>query len=125
MTATLKKKSKQALPFKRANTFLADPEAVYLETEPKKKFYSARSVLPYDEEQVVVMLDHGVELEILVVRHEDKAVVVDGRRRTVNLREANRRRAKDGLPPILLRVKVVKARASRAWPRSGESASAR
>lgn len=110
MAATITKKpgQKQSLPFKRANSFQADPKDLYLETTPGKRFYSARSVMPYDEVHVVGMLSHGVEKAVLVCVVDQKAVVIDGRRRIVNAREANRRREVEGLAPILVLVKVVK-----------------
>lgn len=100
-----KKKRKQALPFQRGNMFLADPEDIYLETRPGHKHYDSRSLLPPDEREVKYMTKHGVVLPIVVEKCGDLAVAVDGRRRVVNAREANRQLKEAG--GTLIRVKVI------------------
>lgn len=55
-----------------------------------------------DEDIVVGMMHEGVHYPVLVVRDDGAAIVFEGRQRTINAREANRRLKKLGKEPIKL-----------------------
>ncbi len=63
---------------------------------------------PLLEADVQFTYENGIIQNVLGRRDGDKVVVVAGRGRTRQLREANKRRAADGLPPWFLPVKIVK-----------------
>lgn len=101
---------KQALPFKRRSSYQAPPEALHLETDPNQRHYDPRVHYPPVERDVTWMTDHGVQIPVVVEKdvERDLIVVVDGRQRVINLREANRRLAADGKDTHLIPVVVKK-----------------
>jgi ParB-like chromosome segregation protein Spo0J len=62
---------------------------------------------PVLEADVLFTYEHGVIQNVLGRRDGDKVVIVAGRGRTRQLREANVRRKKDGQAPWFLPVKIV------------------
>lgn len=106
--------SKQAFDFPRVGgRFLADPRELVLIEDPNHHLYSPRIHLPPDEHIVLGMIEHGVELDVLVQSEGGQAVVVDGRRRVVNAREAARRMEADGVPALRIGVKLVRGKSHR------------
>nr|WP_302055575.1 ParB N-terminal domain-containing protein [Burkholderia multivorans] len=73
-------------------------------TDPDHPLFDRRALLPYDEAMVRNIRHRGVLETILV--HKDpetgEVVVVDGRRRVIAAREANRRLRDEGLAPIMV-----------------------
>lgn len=65
------------------------------------------------EADVRFTYENGVIQNVLGRRDGDKVVIVAGRGRTRQLREANKRRVADGLPPWFLPVRIVKGDARR------------
>lgn len=63
---------------------------------------------PLLEADVVFTFENGIIQNVLGRRDGDKVVIVAGRGRTRQLREANKRRVAAGLPPWFLPVKIVK-----------------
>jgi len=63
---------------------------------------------PLLEADVQFTYEHGIIQNVLGRRDGDKVVIVAGRGRTRQLREANKRRVRDGLAPWFLPVKIVK-----------------
>ena len=59
------------------------------------------------EADVLFTYENGIIQNVLGRRDGDKVVIVAGRGRTRQLREANKRRVADGLPPWWLPVKIV------------------
>lgn len=82
-----------------------DPVIIGVDTKdgPEHELYDERAFLPLVEETVVNFMAVGV-LEPIVVRRspKGKAEVVDGRRRVLHAREANRRLKKLGEPLLKL-----------------------
>jgi len=81
----------QALPGKRRQAFLLDPDILTLITDRAHPLYDPRVNLPPDEKIVRNMMSFGVKVAIKVRKNGDSIEVVDGRRRVINCREANRR----------------------------------
>lgn len=65
------------------------------------------------EADVQFTYENGIIQNVLGRRDGDKVVIVAGRGRTRQLREANKRRVADGLPPWFLPVKIVQGDARR------------
>lgn len=108
-TKTAKKKSRTTFDEKRGpDTYRMDPENVYLETTPGKKHYDRRVHFPPEEKIVLGIMRRGVKEHVLVEKCEGLAVVVDGRQRVTNAREANRRLREKGLPTKLIPVSTEK-----------------
>ena len=63
---------------------------------------------PLIEADVKFTHEHGILQQVLGRRDGDKVVIVAGRGRTRQLREANKRRVADGLPVWYLPVRIVK-----------------
>ena len=74
--------------------------------------WDARAFLPLEEALVESIREHGVQKPVFVRQAEDGWEVVDGRRRVMHAREANRRRAADGEP--LVEVRCLPKRGSEA-----------
>ncbi|HGL4258690.1 ParB/RepB/Spo0J family partition protein [Burkholderia multivorans] len=88
----------------KSNVLFFDPDALTLITDPDHPLFDRRALLPYDEALVRNIRHRGVLETILV--HKDpetgEVVVVDGRRRVIAAREANRRLRDEGLAPIMV-----------------------
>ncbi|KVO95538.1 hypothetical protein WL21_32570 [Burkholderia ubonensis] len=88
----------------KSNVLFFDPDALTLITDPAHPLFDRRALLPYDEALVRNIRHRGVLETILV--HKDpetgEVVVVDGRRRVIAAREANRRLRDEGLAPVMV-----------------------
>lgn len=98
----------------RGSLFNMDPNEltiIGLDTKdgPEHVLWDERIKLPLDEAMVLNIMAHGVREPVIVsvTREGDKkiAAVVDGRRRVMHAREANRRLAKEG--DKIVRVPVI------------------
>ncbi len=95
------KRSRAALDGKRLNAFALDPDKVViigLDTDDGKEHYlwDERANDPLDENMVRNIMVNGVLQAIIVQKDGDRVLVVAGRQRVKNAREANRRLAKEG-----------------------------
>ncbi|WP_175692686.1 ParB/RepB/Spo0J family partition protein [Burkholderia ambifaria] len=88
----------------KSNVLFFDPDALTLIVDPNHPLFDRRALLPYDEAMVRNIRHHGVLETILI--HKDpetgEVIIVDGRRRVVAAREANRRLRDEGLKPIMV-----------------------
>jgi ParB family chromosome partitioning protein len=88
----------------KSNVLIFDPDTLTLITDPAHPLFDRRALLPYDEAMVRNIRHRGVLETILV--HKDpetgEVIVVDGRRRVIAAREANRRLRDEGLAPIMV-----------------------
>ncbi|HHT8903037.1 TPA: ParB/RepB/Spo0J family partition protein [Burkholderia cenocepacia] len=88
----------------KSNVLFFDPETLMLITDPAHPLFDRRALLPYDEAMVRNIRHRGVLETILV--HKDpetgEVIVVDGRRRVIAAREANRRLRDAGEAPIMV-----------------------
>lgn len=105
--------SKQALDGTRLNAFGMDPNDLVVigydtDDGPEHPRYDERAQLPLDEPTILSMMVEGVLEVVLVCKNGDVVEVVDGRQRVKNAREANKRRKKEGQPPILVPCMVRK-----------------
>ena len=109
----------QLLPGERGTYFKMDPDdltIVGLDTPHKAgehHLWDERINLPLDENMVLNIMALGVQESVRVEVEKTKgngkcAYVVDGRRRVMHAREANRRLKKQGEPPV--RVPVIAER---------------
>lgn len=62
---------------------------------------------PLTEAGVAYAYAHGIDDPIFVVRDGQRVLVVKGRKRTKELREANKRRVADGLDPWLIKTIII------------------
>ncbi len=105
---------KNGHPFERTTRYMAKPEILVIVGLDRKDDGSAlideRTTLPIDEDMVSTIMRHGVKKDILCRRNPATGdyEVVDGRQRTVNAREANRRLAANGESPIKVPIRVDK-----------------
>jgi ParB family chromosome partitioning protein len=80
---------------------------------PEHELYDERAFLPINEEQVLSFMAIGVRMPVLVRRGAGgRMEVVDGRRRTIESREANRRLLAMGELPITVPVYFSPSRLS-------------
>lgn len=96
--------SKTALDAPRGNYFLMDPDDLVVITDRSHPLFDPRALEPPDADLVASIRIHGVDKIIKAVKDGDRAIVVDGRRRTIAAREAKRLNVKEGGPAP--RVKV-------------------
>lgn len=77
----------------KTNVLFFDPDALTLITDPNHALFDRRALLPPDEALVQNIMKHGVIEPIVVSKDPETGMtfVVDGRRRTIAAREANRR----------------------------------
>jgi len=88
---------KQALPGSRRSMFFMDPIDITLVMDPKHVLYDPRVELEPDEPVVRNMMARGFTLTPIVLRKNGPLnEIVDGRRRFINAREANRRIVEEG-----------------------------
>lgn len=104
---------KQAIDAPRQNIFLVFPETLILIGRDTKDGaahprYDVRVHNEFEENVVQGMMDFGVQEAIKVVKNGEALEVVDGRQRTINAREANRRLKEKGLPEIRVKVLIVR-----------------
>ncbi len=88
----------------KSNVLFFDPDALTLITDPSHPLFDRRALLPFDEAMVRNIRHRGVLETILV--HKDpetgEVIVVDGRRRVIAAREANRRLRDAGEAPVMV-----------------------
>lgn len=104
---------KQAINAPRQNLFLVYPEDLLLigrdtKDTPAHPRYDVRVHNQFEEDVVQGMMEYGVQECIKVVKNGDALEVVDGRQRTINAREANRRLEEQGAPKIRVKVIIVR-----------------
>ena len=104
---------KQALEGSRTNVFLVDPKTVTIVRDPKHPLYDERIHLPIEEGLVLNIMEFGVKDPVRVSKDGAEVLVVDGRRRTAHLIEANKRLKKAGLEEHKLPVMVDRGDMSR------------
>lgn len=79
------------------------------EDGPSHPLYDgASNKAPLNEADILFTYEHGILQPVSCKRDGDRLLVVFGRGRTRQLREANKRRIKDGLAPWFLPVQIVK-----------------
>lgn len=104
-----KKRPRTAVPdAKRGTFFVVAPEDLVIIDDPTHPLYDKREALPLDDDYVESIVEFGVRKIIDVRKNGDRLEVVDGRRRTRGAVEANKRRAKRGLPALSVRVVLEK-----------------
>jgi|SRR5579871_1156896 len=95
----------------RTNLLLYDPEDLVIVTDKKSALYDERADLPVDEALVASVMAQGVLEPILIRKNPEtgKPEVVNGRRRTLATREANRRLTKRGEPTLQVPARIFKS----------------
>lgn len=96
----------------RTNAWLFDPSELVLVTDPQHPLFDPRINLPLDEALVRNIMFQGVIEPIVIVKQDDKPVVVDGRQRVRCAVEANKRLEAEGKEPV--RVTAVVRRGTEA-----------
>lgn len=104
---------KQAINAPRQNIFLVFPEALVLIGRDTKDGaahprYDVRVLNEFEESVVQGMMEYGCQEAIKVVKNGEALEVVDGRQRTINAREANRRLKEKGVPEMRVKVLIVR-----------------
>lgn len=87
-----------------------DPDDLVIITDPNHALFDRRALLPFDEPMVLNLMAEGVHQSITITKDVERGqtIVVDGRRRVINAREANRRLREAGCEP--LRVPAIPRR---------------
>jgi len=88
----------------KSDSYWWDPDELILVTDPGTAGYDPRAVLPPDEAMVRSIMRDGVKMPISI--RPGAPIVVDGRRRTVASREANRRLREAGQAAVRVRCVV-------------------
>jgi ParB family chromosome partitioning protein len=94
----------------KSDSFWFDPEELILITDPGQAGYDPRATLPPDPALVASIIAYGVLVPVLV--RPGSPIVVDGRRRTIAAREANRQIKEAGGQPV--RIKCIVSDGSEA-----------
>lgn len=97
--------------FKKASTYSTiDPEAVFIQDDPKGPFYDKRIDLPIIPETLANIIALGVQVPIIVSQLDGKNYVVEGRQRVKHWREAIKHWEKHGEPirPLLCILRQIK-----------------
>lgn len=98
--------SKTAIDAPRSNVYNVEPEILVLIEDPNHALYDPRVHWPVSESMVKSIMVKGV-IQPLVVRKDGKDIqVVEGRQRTKNAIEANKRLVAEGRDPIKIPVIV-------------------
>lgn len=103
-------KTKQALPFKRGNTFYANPEDIFIPgvDDGEEHFLTdedRRKRRP-NPRMVKNMMIFGNIQPVIVAKEGDRVICVAGQRRLLAAREANVQLQAEGKEPISVEVKV-------------------
>lgn len=99
---------KTSIDAKRGTMFLVEPENLFVATDPEHPLYDPRANKPISAEMVASILAKNV-IEPIIVRKNGKTLeVVDGRQRTKNAVEANKRLRAEGAPTLCVPVIVRK-----------------
>ncbi len=104
------------------DVYLFDPEDVIIKQEKSSALYDKRADNDFNESMVQNMMFEIDGVPVGVIEHlsgrrqaeTGKVEIIDGRQRTLALREANKRRKKAGLEPIWLPVHLKRANDQRA-----------
>lgn len=96
--------AKQAIDAKRGTHFLMDPADLYLVTDKEHPLYDTRVENDISESMVASIRVKGVIEPIVVRKNGERLEVIDGRQRTKNAIEANKRLKAEGAPEILVPV---------------------
>ncbi|MCA7985186.1 ParB/RepB/Spo0J family partition protein [Burkholderia vietnamiensis] len=85
----------------KSNVLFFEPDALTLITDPNHALFDRRALHEPDEALVLNIMHHGVIETITVAKDAEtgQTIVVDGRRRTIATREANKRLIAQGLKP--------------------------
>jgi len=102
------KTGKQAIKAPRADIYLMEPETLRVHKDPKHPLYDERALWPIDEAMVLNIMAFGVQVPLLVRKDGENIDVVEGRQRTTNACEANKRLRKVGLDPIRVPCKLAR-----------------
>lgn len=99
---------------KRGNLWSFRPEDLVIigvdtKDGPEHELYDERAFLPLDEPMVLSIMDMGVGEAITIRKNPStgKAEVVNGRRRVLHSREANKRLKKAGDPLVMVPAKLM------------------
>jgi ParB family chromosome partitioning protein len=84
----------------RTNAYTFDPSELVLIDDPKNPLFDPRVNMPLDESLVLNVMFQGVLEPVIVVKQNDKPVVVAGRQRVRAAREANKRLKEQGKEPV-------------------------
>jgi ParB family transcriptional regulator, chromosome partitioning protein len=102
---------KQLFDGTRLNAFAVDPESLVLVEDPAHLLFDERVGDGLDEAFIRNIKTHGVLEPVLVRKNaEGQPEVIDGRQRVKAAREANKRLAAEGEPPLL--VPIIASRGS-------------
>lgn len=97
--------SKAAFDAKRGNHFVFDPEKLLIASDPEHPLYDPRGAEPPDPEMVAGIKAAGIIQPINIIKDvKGRPLVVAGRRRVINARQANKELKAEGLP-----IKLVPA----------------
>lgn len=88
--------AKTAVEAPRTNAWLFDPEQLKLVTDESHHLYDPRIHLPIDEAMVKNIMVNGVIEPVIIAKEGLDVIVVDGRQRTKNAIEANKRLTAEG-----------------------------
>ena len=94
----------------KTDLWKVDPADLTLIRDRNHPLYDERVELPFDEAVVLDMLRAGCRVPIKARKNGELLEVVDGRRRTINALEANRRLAEAGRDPIRVPVQLERGR---------------
>lgn len=88
----------------KSNVLFFDPDALTLVTDESHPLFDRRALLAPDESMVRNIRHHGILETVLVYKDPETGavLVVDGRRRVIAAREANRRLREEGLEIVLV-----------------------
>ena len=106
VSTTAKTEKKQAIDGRRINAFAVDPYSLTVvghdtKDGPEHPLYDERIKMPLDKSMIANFRALGVKNPIRVKKDTDgKLLVVDGRRRVLHAREANRQLAREGEPEL-------------------------
>ncbi len=92
------------MPGKTGHVIPLSTEDVILITDKKNPRYDPRIELPVSEELINNVYANGVRVPLSVIADGPRWEIIDGRQRYRALLEANKRRAKAGLPPLKLKA---------------------
>lgn len=95
--------------FTRRDGFVADPSDLVIAADPSHPLYDHTARHEIEETLVLNIMALGVRQAVTVAKGEDdRFYVVDGRRRVIHAREANRRLKDMGEPPLLVPIAAEK-----------------
>ena len=86
----------------KSNVLFFDPDKLTLVTDPKHSLYDERALRPFSEPMVLNIMALGIHTPIVITKDPEsgQTLVVAGRGRVINAREANRRLRERGEEPV-------------------------